>query len=374
MPCALDYIFGLVHDAIVRQANDGRLSVVLNGDGTSDAGAVDPACIGESIYYLLTLDPDHPRSLSDDRSLQLSNSIERMLDFVLKDCPRGPVGDDGNVPPKELLSHRVDAVQIWSDTVYMLPPFLASSAVYYSQQPNDKYNVQELVHMTLDQIILASQVLQAPTREWSHIYDLETQAFKRKAFWGVGNGWACCGIVRVLRIFAAGIDQASADSPFIEALSTAETAEKIQQCHTILIYTLNACINHIRPDGLFHDILDDPETFIETNPSQQVAYTLFRVLDLYLHCSDDVRTHLGIPFINNDMASTWEILGCMMRNAAVRKTDEWGFVQGVCGSPHFDRSGTAAEGQAWAILMEVAKAEYDSHDMEELADEIEKGL
>ena len=48
----------------------------------------------------------------------------------------------------------------------------------------------------------------------------------------------------------------------------------------------------------------------------------------------------------------------LMRNAAMEKTDEWGFVRGVCGSPRFDAPGTAAEGQAWGVLMEVARAQY----------------
>ncbi|MGE5797977.1 MAG: glycosyl hydrolase, partial [Ignavibacteria bacterium] len=43
-----------------------------------------------------------------------------------------------------------------------------------------------------------------------------------------------------------------------------------------------------------------------------------------------------------------------MRVAAHKKVDELGLVQGVCGSPEFDHPGTAAEGQAFFILMETA--------------------
>jgi hypothetical protein len=34
--------------------------------------------------------------------------------------------------------------------------------------------------------------------------------------------------------------------------------------------------------------------------------------------------------------------------------DAFGYVQGVCGAPNFDRSGTSTEGQAFCILMEAA--------------------
>jgi unsaturated rhamnogalacturonyl hydrolase len=43
-----------------------------------------------------------------------------------------------------------------------------------------------------------------------------------------------------------------------------------------------------------------------------------------------------------------------MRLAARSKVDEFGLVQGVCGSPEFDHPGTATEGQAFFIMMEVA--------------------
>jgi hypothetical protein len=43
-----------------------------------------------------------------------------------------------------------------------------------------------------------------------------------------------------------------------------------------------------------------------------------------------------------------------MRKAAHAKVDAFGLVQGVCGAPNFDRSGTATEGQAFFLLMEAA--------------------
>jgi hypothetical protein len=46
-----------------------------------------------------------------------------------------------------------------------------------------------------------------------------------------------------------------------------------------------------------------------------------------------------------------------MRDAANGKVDEYGIVQGVCGAPFFSSPGTAAEGQAFYILMEVARAD-----------------
>jgi hypothetical protein len=48
-----------------------------------------------------------------------------------------------------------------------------------------------------------------------------------------------------------------------------------------------------------------------------------------------------------------------MRLAVHSKVDDLGLVQGVCGSPEFDHPGTATEGQAFFIMMEVAYHEMN---------------
>jgi hypothetical protein len=47
-----------------------------------------------------------------------------------------------------------------------------------------------------------------------------------------------------------------------------------------------------------------------------------------------------------------------MRQAAHEKVNAYGLVQGVCAAPHFDRPGTAPEGQAFFLLMEAAHGDY----------------
>ena len=50
-----------------------------------------------------------------------------------------------------------------------------------------------------------------------------------------------------------------------------------------------------------------------------------------------------------------------MRQAARKKVDQYGLVQGVCGSPEFDHAGTAPEGQAFFILMEAARRDLNGN-------------
>lgn len=353
----LQYLYGFAHDAAVRQADDGRLAAVLNGDGTTDHGAVDPACIGETFYYLLGLQDADNQELSQEDAGHFTSSVEAMLSYILDRCPRAPVSQDHTSPSDVLLSHRMDCVQIWSDAVYMLPPFLASAAVYYSRRPNPAYAPARLLSMSLRQIDLAAQALQSPSGLWSHIFDLRTYEFRRRAFWGVGNGWVCGGIVRVLSTLADALSD-EGNSELHALVTDAQRAQLVQSCYRILTLTLNACLCRLRPDGLFHNILDDPTTFVETNLSQQLSYTLFRLLDMHSHYPPRVCKLLRLPELDEETRAKWESMAALMHDAACRKTDRWGFVRDVCGSPRFDKAGTAAEGQAWAIAMEVARYRY----------------
>jgi unsaturated rhamnogalacturonyl hydrolase len=356
---ALRYLYGFAHDALVRQGSDGRFATVLNGSGDTDRGAVDPACIGETFYYLLDLQIANGTlfSADTDDASRFSVAVQYMLRYLVDNSPRAPVHPDRTSPANILLSHRTDCVQIWSDAVYMLPPFLASSAVYYLRNPEPLFDSARLLAMSLRQVILASQALQAPSGEWSHMFDLETYTFKRQAFWGVGNGWVCGGIVRVFSTLANTLSDDD-ESRLANLLEEADIARSMEECYRILRLTLNGCMRHIRHDSLFHDILDDPTSFVETNLTQQLAYTIYRLLDLHLHSSIRIQRLLRLPALSQDTVADWEGLAARLHMAAIGKVDRWGFVRDVCGSPHFNKAGTAAEGQAWAILMELARARY----------------
>lgn len=39
---------------------------------------------------------------------------------------------------------------------------------------------------------------------------------------------------------------------------------------------LDGCLAYQREDGVFHDILDDPSTFVETNAVQMLNYAIYR--------------------------------------------------------------------------------------------------
>jgi rhamnogalacturonyl hydrolase YesR len=142
----------LAKEAAVRQLADGRLGVMGNLTAVTD-----PAAAGEALLFAA-------RTTGDDT---LSNAAARMIDWLLHRAPRTTEG---------ILYHLHDRAQVWVDSFYMAPPFL-SAAGHHDE--------------AVKQIEGFRRLLFDPGKKlMSHIWDEERHAFARKAFWGVGNGWA----------------------------------------------------------------------------------------------------------------------------------------------------------------------------------------
>ncbi|NJK97967.1 MAG: hypothetical protein HC905_26400 [Bacteroidales bacterium] len=92
----------------------------------------------------------------------------------------------------------------------------------------------------------------------------------------------------------------------------------------------------MRADGLFHDIIDDSNSFVETNLGQMLAFAIY--------------TGVKAGWLGTD----YKVKADKMRLGALSKIDKYGIVQGACGSPNFDRSGTSTEAQSFFIMMEYA--------------------
>jgi rhamnogalacturonyl hydrolase YesR len=275
-----DTAIRLARDAAQRQGADGRLALMRETEGVTD-----PAANGEAVRLAARL--------TGDPALERAGAA--MLDYLLNRAPRAADGT---------LYHVVDAPEMWVDSLYMAPPFLAVAG-----QPAE----------ALRQIEGFKRRLWHPDQKlYAHIWDEGRGAFKRAAHWGVGNGWAAAGITRVIRNLPA--------AWVTEKQALAAHAREI----------VDGCLAHQRPDGLFHDVVDEPDTFVETNLAQMLAYTLYR----------------GVG--GGWLPASYRAAADRLRAAAHTKVDAEGYVQGVCGAPTFDRAGTAPEGQAFFILMEAA--------------------
>jgi unsaturated rhamnogalacturonyl hydrolase len=275
-----DLVILMARDAVLRQSKDGRLAMLGEEFALSDA-----ASPGEAVLWAARETGDR----------ELMGGVDRLLDYIMNRAPRTKVG---------LIYHFSNLPQIWSDIIYMLPPFLAAAGKYDE---------------AIRQIDGARSCLwNSGKKLLSHMWDCEKGEFVRKDFWGVGNGWSAAGITRVIRALP----------PSMRA-SKEKLVGYVQEI-------IDGCLAHIRDDGLFHNIVDDPLSFVETNLAQMLAYSIFR----------------GIR--GGWIAERYREIAGRMRDAAHAKVDSLGLVRGVCGSPEFDHPGTATEGQAFFILMEAA--------------------
>jgi unsaturated rhamnogalacturonyl hydrolase len=270
----------LAKDAVVNQLKDGRLGL---NEGRNPV--TDPASNGEPLLFAARV--------TGEQNLQ--EAAERMVEFLLYKAPRTREG---------IIYHNYIENMIWVDSFYMAPPFLAVAG--YHQE-------------AIKQVLGYRKILRNPEKKlYYHIWDEDKHQFERKLFWGVGNGWAAAGMSRVIN--------ALPDSMEKEKAMVADFVGEL----------LDGCLVYQRADGLFHDILDDPTTFVETNVGQMLSYAIYRGVKgswldrAYLQHADRMRT------------------------AVYQKVDSYGLVQGVCGAPNFNRPGTATEGQAFFLLMEAA--------------------
>jgi unsaturated rhamnogalacturonyl hydrolase len=269
----------LAHDACVRQEEGGRLGVMADEKAVTDAAAN-----GEPVLF----------AWSTTRDEKYRTAADRMLHYLLHIAPRTRNG---------ALSHLNHRNQVWVDSFYMAPPFLAVAG--YPEEA-----VQQVDHFR-------ELLWNEEKRMFSHMWDDDAGQFARSDCWGVGNGWAAAGLVRVIR----------------------SLPESMKEDKTRLIgylkVVLEGCVAYQREDGLFHDVLDNADTFVETNAAQMFAYSIY--------------SSVKMGWIDRAFLAQAD----RMREAANAKVDEWGFVRGVCGSPTFDKSGTATEGQAFYLLMEA---------------------
>jgi rhamnogalacturonyl hydrolase YesR len=280
-----DWVLLMARDAAINQLKDGRLGV---NDGNYPS--CDPCSNGEPVLFAARK--------SGDPFFQ--KAADRMLEYVLFKAPRNRDG---------VLYHNMNENQVWVDAIYMLPPYLV---------------VAGHPAMAMEQVAGMRRILQDPEKTlYSHIWDEDLGKFPRKAIWGTGNGWAMAGMARMIR-----------------TLPDSMSGER-EQLIAWVMELVEAALPYRRPeDGLFHDVLDDASTFVETNFAQMMAYTLYRGLE-------------G-GWIKGDYLSIAQSL----RASAIAKVDALGLVQGVCGAPRFDKPGTSTEGQSFFLLMEAARRDY----------------
>jgi unsaturated rhamnogalacturonyl hydrolase len=240
------------------------------GDVDGEDGAVNGAACGEAVLVA-----------------GFSGAAHRQLRWLAEDAPRAADGT---------LFHLRSRPEVWADTVYMVVPFLALAG-----RP-------DLAVRQID----GHRSRLCRDGLYSAIWSEDSESLRRADHWGGASGWVVAGIARALRL--------------VPALSRDDLAAHVRE-------VLDACLAHRRSDGLFHDVLDDPSTFVETNAAQMFAYAAL------------------VGAADGWLPSSYADIGRDLAAAAAAKVNELGLVTGACGSPTFDRPGTSTEAQAFHLMV-----------------------
>ena len=279
----IDLAVSFARGAILRQEK-GRFSV-LKGNGPIN----DCASIGEVVLFAAkhTGDPIFQKG-ADEMLEVIKTTSHKTTDGIIYHTQEPQRG-------------------IWSDATYMLPPFLAAAGNFREAMKQIE-GYRKYLYNGTDQL-------------YSHMWDDEKKILNRADYWGVGNGWSAAGMVRIIKM-----------------LPDSMMAEKKK----LIGYTkdvIDGCLKYLRPDGMFHDVVNRPDTFVEVNLSQMLCYSIFR--------------GVAAGYLDSSYLRPTEI----MRKAANDKVDKLGYVNDVCGVPNFNRPYFAPEGQAFFLLMETAAAD-----------------
>ena len=277
----------MAYDAVKRQAADGRLAMVGGGPAVSDPASCGEVCL---------------RAYEETGDTFYLDGAERMLRYLLETAPRTA---DGIICHNEIsFEAGHSARQLWIDGLYMVPPFLA---------------VMGRVREAAEQIAGYTRHLMDPeTGLFRHIMDTEQHRFVRDLHWATGNGWALLGLIRT-----AEAAQKQGFSGIAEAL--------VSQYHALL----DAVLIWQLPDGRFHDILDDPSSFIDGTSALMTAAAVWRgIHDGYL--GPGYHDRAGRAFA-----------------AVTAGIDGMGLLHDVCGCPHFQSPGTSAEAQAAWVMADA---------------------
>ncbi len=279
----------MAHDAIMRQSADGRLAVV--GDNIA---VTDPAAAGEAVLraYEVTGDPFY------------LEAAKKMLHYLMEEAPRTDRG---------VLCHNqitfwpeYSPDQIWADAAYMAPPFLAVMG-----------ELDEAVKQLLG---FADYLQDAETGLMNHIYDAGQNRFVRQKLWATGNGWTLMGLGRV-------IDEA------IRAGRSDVQQDLCGRAETLL----QAMLRYQMPDGRFHDILDDPESFTDGASAMMMAAFVYRGI-----------AHGWLPA---EYLARADLVTATME----QYVDDYGIIHEVCGCPDFIIQGTSVESMAAYLMMHAWK-------------------
>jgi len=269
-----------------------------------DGSAADPASLGISILLANATMP----------GVNYMSAVDDQNRWLFEVAPRT---SDGAV------SHRVSEVQLWSDFMAMVPPYLA---YYGALMRNDS-----VTQAAYDQCRLYRQYMTNGTGLWRHIL-LGNEEMQDPGYWATGNAWAAWGMLRVLSTFMHS-----------QTYSDRMEAQKADLKAWIL-EILNASYAQIdTATGLLPNYFSASSTFGEASSTALMASVSYRLAQLDIDTST-------LRFADT------------ARHAVFERIDgETGWLAPVVNPLDWSRQGEhSSEGQSFTLLLAASYRDYNN--------------
>ncbi|NOU64826.1 glycoside hydrolase family 105 protein [Paenibacillus sp. LMG 31461] len=175
---------------------------------------------------------------------------QEWAEWIMTDMPR--TEENGL---QHIVSGQANEQQLWDDTLFMTVLFLARMGTLLGRQDYLDESVRQfLVHI--------KYLTDRKTGLWYHGWAFEGRHHFANALWARGNCWYTAGIVDYLDIIQdlnGGVKMFLLDA----LLSQVEALEKLQH-----------------ENGMWHTLLDDPNSYIETSATAGFAYGILKAVRL----------------------------------------------------------------------------------------------
>lgn len=249
-------VISMAYASASRQDTLGRLAYRITGDEQVGSGSsLDGAAPGPEVLLAAWLDGEINRSTGQMGTGFYSNSARSALNMTMQRTPKARSG---------AISHRMTTVELWSDAMNMMPPFLA----YYGMITRN----QTLLQAAYDQIRLYRDAMQlssgASNGLWGHIYLPDTGSWQDGGAWATGNGWVLAGMARTL----ATIEQS-------------QSSLQMMSQKNDLISWMNEILDAAYPllnqqALLFNNYMNDSTTFFDTAGTALIAASTYRLASM----------------------------------------------------------------------------------------------
>ncbi|NTJ44463.1 glycoside hydrolase family 105 protein [Agrobacterium larrymoorei] len=191
--------------------------------------------------------------------------VEDWADWLVHKLPKT---EDGGF--QHVVKERLNDGELWDDTLFMACLFLARAGVVCDR----KDWIDEAVY----QFMVHARYLSDPvTGLWYHGWTFNGRHNFANAFWARGNSWITVAIPELFELV-----------PDIEVKDKRFLAN-------VLASQVSSLKRYQRDDGMFHTLLDDPASPVETSATSGIAYGILRGIKAGVLAPDD-RNHAESAF------------------------------------------------------------------------------